>query len=214
MNNYFEEEQKLLKQLEELRQKKLLETNAKKYKTHIIDKLETDINRNEDTIKKLQDENLQLQDKLAELKSIDDDNDIMVYLADCYADEVNELINSNKTKQVKPTKKQITNYKKTTPEQRWELIEKGSMFIAKHKGVVRYYYKGFGGCLNECDEDGELNLEIDDFENIQEAASNFRKNAGITYYISGWELLQLYNKDTRKKKSLKKWDGELEYLKW
>lgn len=100
------------------------------------------------------------------------------------------------------------------PADRWAILHNGAMFRAKHKEVIRYYMKIGGGRVAECDREGNLNLEIDSYAGNQEAANAFKKVAGMDYAISGWEFLQLYNKETDKAKSLKKWDGEPEYLLW
>ena len=228
---YNEKKANLLKDLEQLEQENALRKNAKKYKTHIVDMLEADIKKNEDTIKKLQDNNLHLQDKLFELESITDDNDIMDYLAGSYADKVNELINDDMPKPIKSKektkRKPITSNRKTTPEERWALIKYGSMFRAKHKECILYYIKvdnsvnapdvvGDNSYISECLQDGTItNIQAEKtYDTNQEAANAFRKVANISYGISGWEFLQLYNKDTDKAKSLKHWDGDLEYLEW
>jgi hypothetical protein len=215
---YNQKKANLLKDLEKLEQENALRKGAKKYKTHIIDILQSNIKSNEDAIKKFQDENLQFQQQLNELGTIENDTDIMDYLADKFSEEVNELINDDMPKPIKSKektkRKPITSNRKTTTEERWALIKDGSMFRAKHKEGIRYYLKIAGGKVTECDDEGNINLETDSFENNQEAANSFRKFANISYGISGWEFLQLYNKDTDKAKSLKHWDGDLEYLEW
>ena len=187
--------------------------------------LNRDIKSNEDAIKKHQDENLRFQQHLNELEPMEFDADIMDYLADNFNDEVNELVENENVYNPKPVKAKrkpatkggqpaFKGRRQTTTEERWNLLETGSMFRAKHKEVIRYYMKVAEGKVAECDKEGNLNIEKDSFENNQDAANDFRKIANISYSISGWEFLQLYNKDTDKAKSLKKWDGVLEYLVW
>lgn len=100
------------------------------------------------------------------------------------------------------------------PADRWAIIPAGSMFRAKHKEVVRYYKKLETGNVCECDKDGKNLNNGTIYKGNQEAANAFKLIAGMTYAISGWEFLQLYNKETDKAKSLKKWDGDANYLNW
>lgn len=100
------------------------------------------------------------------------------------------------------------------PAERWAIIPEGSLFRAKHKEVVRYYKKVVNGELRDCDKQGNIKDNSALYKGNQEAANAFKIIAGIDYSISGWEFLQLYNKETDKAKSLKKWNGEPAYLLW
>lgn len=99
------------------------------------------------------------------------------------------------------------------PAERWAVIPNGSLFRAKSKETIRYYKKVTDG-VRECDKQGNIKADSPLFAGNQEAANDFRVIAKIDYAISGWEFLQLYNKQTDKAKSLKKWNGEPEYLLW
>ena len=123
---YETEKQKLLKQLELLEKENALRKNAKKYKSHIVDRLNADIKKNEDTIKKLENENLRLQEQLVELETIDDDKVIMDYLAISFADEVNSFINKDTPKPVKAKKIKtpIIDDGKEKPERKSALLRK------------------------------------------------------------------------------------------
>jgi hypothetical protein len=99
------------------------------------------------------------------------------------------------------------------PAERWALIDVGTQFRAKSGECIRYYKKTADGVV-ECSKDGKTIQGSPVYAGNQEAANAFKVVANIPYSISGWEFLQLYNKATDKTKSLKKWDGDVEYLKW
>ena len=151
---YETEKQKLLKQLELLEKENALRKNAKKYKSHIVDRLNADIKKNEDTIKKLENENLRLQEQLVELETIDDDKVIMDYLAISFADEVNSFINKDTPKPVKAKKIKtpIIDDGKEKPERKsallrkyqWENLPDGTEFklIYKKAGIIYTKTKG------------------------------------------------------------------------
>ena len=131
-----------------------LRKNAKKYKSHIVDRLNADIKKNEDTIKKLENENLRLQEQLVELETIDDDKVIMDYLAISFADEVNSFINKDTPKPVKAKKIKtpIIDDGKEKPERKsallrkyqWENLPDGTEFklIYKKAGIIYTKTKG------------------------------------------------------------------------
>ena len=123
------------------------------------------------------------------------------------ADEVvAQIVGEVKEKKEKVVKKTMK------PADRWAIIPVGSQFRAKSKETIRYYKKTAEGVV-ECNQDGVVIGNVV-FKGNQEAANDFRLVANIDYAISGWEFLQLYNKQTDKAKSLKKWNGEPEYLVW
>ena len=99
------------------------------------------------------------------------------------------------------------------PADRWALIDVGTQFRAKQKDFIKYYKKTDTGVV-ECDCQGRTIQGSITYAGNQEAANAFRIAANIPYSISGWEFLQLYNPITMKAKSLKTWNGELEYLNW
>ena len=99
------------------------------------------------------------------------------------------------------------------PADRWALIKVGTQFRAKQKDFIKYYKKTAAGVV-ECNKQGGLLVGAPIYAGNQEAANAFKVDAGIPYSISGWEFLHIYNPATDKAKSLKKWNGELEYLNW
>jgi hypothetical protein len=111
---------------------------------------------------------------------------------------------------------------KVPPKARWETLPEGSVFKCFQKDKCLYFKKNADGDLDFCDEMGKLtktpadcNADDWDTENpIQSAANYFKKFAEIKYHISGWEFCQLYNVATKKHKSLKRWDGDAEYIKF
>jgi len=150
---YETEKQKLLKQLEKLEQENALRKNAKKYKTHIVDMLEADIKSNEDAIQKFQDELLTFKEQLVELETIENDTDIMDYLADKFSEEVNELINDDMPKPIKQKKQKKTvvddgkekpERKANTKKEEWDNIPEGTEFrmIYKKSGIMYMKSKG------------------------------------------------------------------------
>lgn len=122
-------------------------------------------------------------------------------------------VSSLSSTESKPRKTPVIS-KTMKPAERWAIIPEGSLFRAKHKEVVRYYKKVVNGELRDCDKQGNIKDNSPLYKGNQEAANSFKIVAGIDYAISGWEFLQLYNKETDKAKSLKKWNGEPEYLNW
>jgi phage tail tube protein FII len=110
-------------------------------------------------------------------------------------------------------KTEPANNRKTTTAERWALIKVGTQFRAKQKEFIKYYKKTDVGVV-ECNMLGEVFKNSPVFAGNQEAANDFKVAAKITYGISGWEFLNIYNPETNKAKSLKKWDGEMEYLNW
>jgi hypothetical protein len=109
---------------------------------------------------------------------------------------------------------------KMPPKARWAMLPEGSVFKCFQKDKCLYFKKSEDGDLDFCDETGKLiknqveGVEWDIENPIQSAANTFKKYAGITYHISGWEFCQLYNVETKKHKSLKRWDGDAEYIKF
>jgi hypothetical protein len=111
---------------------------------------------------------------------------------------------------------------KMPPKARWEILPEGSVFKCFQKDKAMFFKKNADGDLDFCDETGKLtktpadcNGDDWDTENpIQSAANYFKKYAKVNYNISGWEFCQLYNVETKKHKSLKRWDGDAEYIKF
>ena len=171
----------------------------------VLEKLETDHKFAFEEVKK---EKLRLW-KLAELekknanKSVKKSNKKSLPIADEVVAQIVGEVKEKKEKVVKKTMK---------PADRWAIIPVGSQFRAKSKETIRYYKKTAEGVV-ECNQDGVVIGNVV-FKGNQEAANDFRIVANIDYAISGWEFLQLYNKQTDKAKSLKKWNGEPEYLVW
>ena len=164
-----------------------------------------------------------LVDELETIEGIDEEeDDVMDFLVTNYADFVNTIafpvvktldtkskINP-KTGKVNPKTGKV-NSKTTTTNERWGLIPVGTQFRAKQFDFIRYYLKDDTEGVVECDINGTRIGNVF-YNNNQEAANAFRLVAGINYAISGWEFLQVYNKQTNKTKGLKKWDGDMTYL--
>jgi hypothetical protein len=142
-------EELIRQQKQELIKKREIKKNANKYKSHIVNMLEKNIESNKEAIKKFQDENLRLQEKLLEIDSITSDTDIMDYLAISFADEFNELIEKDTPKPVKAKKQKspIVDDGKEKPERKaailrkyqWENIPDGTEFeLIYKKAGIRY----------------------------------------------------------------------------
>jgi hypothetical protein len=204
------------------------------YKERII-KLEEEIAEYEGKIEKLESVIEENESKIESIEGIDwDDNELdiedfisenLMDEANEYMDEVNEekiqrqVIKKSVAKKTAAPKEEGTGRKPAVviktmkPADRWALIKVGTQFRAKQKDFIKYYKKTGAGVV-ECNKQGGLLVGAPVYAGNQEAANAFKVDAGIPYSISGWEFLHIYNPATDKAKSLKKWNGELEYLNW
>ena len=226
-----EETDEIEKQIRELQEKKKklelkkkMEKRSKEYAEEITLMLNTELEEKRKRIEELQQEVAENETHLEALKSMEE-TEIMPYLAKHFENEMNELLDAYGDKKKKTTpkaKKQsaksavkskpATNGVVLSPAERWELIEAGTIFKSKSKEYTNYYTKLTDGRVQECDEDG--NADGDILNGIQEAGNHFKLFASIPYNISGWEFLQIYDKATGTRKSLKHWKGDVEYLKF
>jgi len=235
--------EELRKQQDNLAKQIKMKENAKKLKTNIGDMkkvlVENRTKKMEDLKNKMVEISNELRNKLMELKEqVDKEQEELDALCGLQDEELINTINGNIDLETElglvsnvPTKNSSvksssSNEPKKTdgrrpavvlktmkPAERWELIKVGTMFRAKQKEFILYYKKTSAGVV-ECDKKGGLLVGAPVYAGNQEAANAFKVAAKIPYAISGWEFLQLYNPETDKAKSLKKWDGELEYLNW
>lgn len=224
------EQEKIIKEAQaktaELRLKKQLTEKAPEFLEKIIQRKKRSLKGAEERMKEAveawEKEIAEIEGDLETLEAIDlDEDDVMGFLADNYAEEVNGFLaviypetKKTETKKAEGAKRKTGVVTKTMkPADRWALIEEGTQFRAKQKDFIRYYKKVEEGVM-ECNEIGTLLQGSTIYAGNQEAANAFRLAAGIPYSISGWEFLQLYNPHTDKAKSLKKWDGDVDYLLW
>jgi hypothetical protein len=226
-----EAQEKIIKEAQEkteqIRLKKQLTEKGAEFLAKIADRKRRSLKNAEERMKEAMEawekEIAEIEGELETIEEVEEDK-IMDFLADNYADEVNgflaEIYPEPKKETKKATKKEEGAKRKTAvvtktmkPADRWALIEEGTQFRAKQKDFIRYYKKVEEGVM-ECNEIGTLLQGSTIYAGNQEAANAFRLAAGIPYSISGWEFLQLYNPHTDKAKSLKKWDGDVDYLLW
>ena len=189
---YNQKKANLLKDLEKLEQENALRKNANKYKSHIIDMLKEDIKCNEDAIKKHQDENLRFQQHLNELESITDDNNIMDYLANSFADEVNELINEDTPKPVKSKKqkgciiddgKEKPERKPNTKKEEWDNIPEGTEFKMLYNKSGLIYMKSKGKLVRN-----DTGVEYSGFH--QAVTQYALEVKGKKVSLKGWESFE------------------------
>ena len=226
-------EEKIIKEAQErteqLRLKKQLTEKGPEFLEKILQRKKRSLKGTEERMKAAMEawekEIAEIEAEIDALEEVEEEN-VMDFLADNYAIEVNDFLKEIYTEPKKETKKATKTEKaegakrktgvvtKTMkPADRWALIEEGTQFRAKQKDFIRYYKKIEEGVM-ECNEIGTLLQGSTIYAGNQEAANAFRVAAGIPYSISGWEFLQLYNPHTDKAKSLKKWDGDVDYLLW
>ena len=199
-----------------LKMKKDLQKNSGVY----LDKLKVSKNNALEVIKLkmvvLQAEKDYLVEEIEALEGINvEEDDIMGFLAENYADFVNAIAfpkvkTAGEVKEKETKVKQV--FKTSKPAERWAVIEDDAMFRSKHKEYVLYFKKTAEGII-ECDKNG-LRIGEKLYNSNQHCANYFKTYAKIEYSISGWEFLQLYNPATGQTKSLKKWNGDVEYLTW
>jgi hypothetical protein len=219
-----EAQEKIIKEAQEkttqLRFKKQITEKAPDFLEKIAQRKKRELMRLEEQKLALETQIEEIENEIETIEEVEEE-DIGNFLATNYADEVNGFLaviypDFNKKPETKPegAKRKTGVVTKTMkPADRWALIEEGTQFRAKQKDFIRYYKKTADGVV-ECDQTGTIDENSPVYAGNQEAANAFRTAAGISYSISGWEFLQLYNPETEKAKSLKKWDGDVDYLLW
>jgi len=164
--------------------------------------------------------------KTFRVMGVEEDDVVMNFLADNYADFVNPIA-FPETEKPKSTKKKTQVVKEEgvveqknpvaiktmKPADRWALIHVGSIFRVKHKGFLRFYKKTTDGVV-ECNNAGKLFDNSLIFDGLQKAANSFKLDAEISSQFSGWKYFHLYNPATDMAKSLQMWNGNVEYLNW
>jgi hypothetical protein len=225
-------EEKIIKEAQErteqLRLKKQLTEKGPEFLEKILQIKKRSLKGTEERMKAAMEawekEIAEIEAEIDALEEVEEEN-VMDFLAENYAIDVNDFLKEiypdfNKKTETKKETKTGSAKRKTgvvtktmKPADRWALIEEGTQFRAKQKDFIRYYKKTADGVV-ECDQTGTIDENSPVYAGNQEAANAFKVAAGISYSISGWEFLQLYNPETEKAKSLKKWDGDVDYLLW